>query len=270
MHSRKREETEFHDQLRRGHEEQRWSAAAEAQTADNPAWSNFKYYSVERKSLSYVSDWLAQHVPGQRVLDYGCGNGEESIYAARAGARQVVGIDISEVSIENCRRRAREAGLEGTLDFRINDGEALEFGADEFDLAMEYGVLHHVDLDAAMRELARVLKPDGRMICTEALGHNPIIRFYRKRTPDLRTKWEVEHILRKRDFPTMARHFGRIDIRFFHLATLAAVPFRRLPGFGLLLATLEGIDAALLKVPGLRWQAWIAVFVLSEPRKPAR
>jgi ubiquinone/menaquinone biosynthesis C-methylase UbiE len=265
MSSRKREEQEFHDRLRTEAFEQRWTPGAEARTEADPRWANFKYYAVERRSLDHARAWLRREVAGRTVLDYGCGNGEESLLVARHGAARVVGIDISEVSIKNCRLRADREGLTRTVDFRVNDGEALEFGDHTFDVAMEYGVLHHVDLEAGMRELARVLKPNGRMICTEALGHNPIIQAYRRRTPDLRTQWEVEHILRKEAFATMGRYFRRIEPRFFHLATLAAVPFRKSAIFRPLLGLLEAADAVLLRTPGLKWHAWITVFVLSEP-----
>ena len=268
MSSRKHEEREFHDRLRAESFEQRWTPEAEAGTETDPQWANFKYYAVERRSLDYARAWLQREAAGRTVLDYGCGNGEESLFAARHGAARVVGIDISEVSIKNCRLRAERDGLMSAVDFRVNDGEALEFADNTFDVAMEYGVLHHVELEAAMRELARVLKPSGRMICTEALGHNPIIQAYRRRTPDLRTQWEVEHILRKDAFAAMGRYFRRIEPRFFHLATLAAVPFRKSAIFRPLLGVLEAADSVLLRTPGLKWHAWITVFVLSEPVGP--
>ncbi len=266
MSLRKREEQEFHDRLRANALEQRWTPEAEARTETDPQWANFKYYAVERRSLDYAREWLRREVAGRTVLDYGCGNGEESLFAARHGATRVVGIDISEVSIKNCRQRAAREGLARAVDFRVNDGEALEFADSTFDVAMEYGVLHHVKLEAAMRELARVLRPNGRMICTEALGHNPIIQAYRRRTPDLRTQWEVEHILRKDAFATMGCHFHQVELRFFHLATLAAVPFRKSAIFRPLLGILAAADAILLRLPWLKWHAWITVFVLTGPR----
>jgi len=267
IEARKQLEAEFHDRLREGLFDQRWSREAEKRLRDDPMWSNFKYYSIERKSVAYMHDWVKAQSAGKVVLDYGCGNGEESVFAARHGAREVVGIDISSVAVENSARRAEEAGVGGVARFLETDGEALDFPDDRFDVAMEYGVLHHVDLDAAMAQLARVLKPSGRMICTETLGHNKIIHLYRKMTPQIRTAWETEHILRRRDFRTIGKYFGKLEMRFFHLATLGAVPLRRSPGFTLLLRTLEGIDELLLRLPILRWQAWQTVFVLSEPKK---
>jgi hypothetical protein len=63
----------------------------------------------------------------------------------------------------------------------------------------------------------------------------------------------------------MGRYFRRIEPRFFHLATLAAVPFRKSAIFRPLLGLLEAADAVLLRTPGLKWHAWITVFALSEP-----
>jgi SAM-dependent methyltransferase len=270
LEARKREEIAFHDKLRDGQYEQRWSPEAEARVADDPLWSNFKYYAIEQHSLELSQRWLRELGRDAVVLDYCCGNGEDSLYLAEHGARRVVGIDISPGSIDNCRRRAAAAGVTDRVSFEVMDAEALAFKDDEFDLVTEYGVLHHLKLDAAMGELARVLKPGGRMICTETLGHNPAIRWYRRRTPELRTAWEAEHILRRRDFEIIRRHFARVDLHFFHLATLAAVPFRHAPMFQPLLTALRVIDGALLRIPGLRWHAWQVVFCLSEPQKPIR
>ena len=267
MEARKQEEIAFHDKLRSGQFEQRWSPQAEKRVADDPLWSNFKYYAIEQQSLDLMQRWLRERCQGAAVLDYCCGNGEESLYVAKHGARKVIGIDISDVSIQNCRESAEAAGVSDRVEFKTMDAEALDFPDDSFDLIMEYGVLHHLDLDRAMPELARVLKPGGVMVCTETLVHNPLIRWYRRRTPELRTEWEAEHIIGRKNFATMEQHFGGIDRRFFHLATLAAVPFRSTPVFKGLLAVLRGIDAVLLSVPGLRWQAWQTVFMLSEPKK---
>jgi len=267
MKDRKEEEAAFHDRVRDDRVEQRWSPEAETATQDNPLWSNFKYYAIERKSLDFYRNWLTTNVKNKKVLDFGCGNGEESIFVAKAGGFPT-GIDISETAVSNSRKQALASGVDEQTTFALADGESLQFANDTFDLAMEYGVLHHIDLDKAMAEIARVLKPSGKMICTEALGHNPIIHLYRKLTPTIRTEWEVDHILRKKQFKIFDKYFGKIEMRFFHLATLAAVPFRRIPFvFRPLLRTLESVDALLLSLPWVKWQAWQTVFILSDPKK---
>lgn len=268
MEIRKQEEVEFHDRLRDGQFEQRWSPAAEARVKGDPLWSNFKYYAIERHSLDLVKYWLVERCRESAVLDYCCGNGDDALFVAKNGARSVVGIDLSAVSINNCRSRARSEGLDDRVEFRVMDAEALDFPDNSFDMVMEYGVLHHLELETAMGELARVLKPDGAMICTETLAHNPFIRMYRRLTPRLRTAWETEHIIGRRSFEIISRHFGRIEMRFFHLATLAAVPLRSTWLFPVVVPVLRAVDRVLLALPGLRWQAWQIVFRLSEPKEP--
>jgi ubiquinone/menaquinone biosynthesis C-methylase UbiE len=264
---RKLEEIAFHDKLRDGQHEQRWSLDAETRVAGDPLWTNFKYYAIERHSLDLSQHWQRELGRDAIVLDYCCGNGEDSLYLARNGAKRVIGIDISDISIQNCRARAADAQLSDRVTFETMDAESMTFSDNTFDLITEYGVLHHLELDRAMSELARVMKPNGYMICTETLGHNPFIDWYRRRTPDLRTAWEVEHILRRKDFATIRKHFGEVEIHFFHLATLAAVPFRHTPIFTPVVGALRLVDRALLSLPGLRWQAWQAVFKLAKPKK---
>jgi hypothetical protein len=62
------------------------------------------------------------------------------------------------------------------------------------------------------------------------------------------------------------RFFGSVEVRFYHLTSLAAAPFVRWRLFDPLLSALDAVDSLLLKVPGLRYQAWTTVLALSEPR----
>ena len=230
-------------------------------------YSNIKFYSITQSSEEYQHAWLrARCTPGCRVLDFACGNGENGIYAAQLGA-DVTGIDISPEGVANANQNAKGAGVAEHCVFKVMDGENMTFEDDAFALAVEYGALHHVELDKALSELSRVLKPSGSMICTEALKHNYFIHSYRKRTPHLRTEWEVEHILGVEDAKVMRRYFGTVDIKFFHLAVLAAVPFRRTSLFKPLRAVLEKIDDAILRSETIGKYAWIMVVTLSNPIK---
>jgi len=65
----------------------------------------------------------------------------------------------------------------------------------------------------------------------------------------------------------MRKYFERVEVRSFHLAVLAAVPLRKTPLFKPVLAALDGLDRAALRLPGLRAQGWMACFMLSEPTK---
>jgi len=229
--------------------------------------ANLKYYSITESSDAFQRDWIGKNCgPGVRALDFACGNGENGILCANAGA-EVIGIDISPEGVENANANARAAGVSDRCRFEVMDGERMNFSDNQFDVAVEYGALHHVDLDVAMRELARVLKPGGAMICTEALRHNPFIHWYRRMTPHLRTEWEVEHILGVEELAVFRKHFAEVEVRFFHLFTLAAVPFRKTGIFQPLRRILESMDRLALGNGVIGKYAWIMVVTASNPKK---
>lgn len=233
-------------------------------------FSNIKFYSITEESERYQMEWMKQRCgPGTKVLDFACGSGENGIAAAEMGS-EVIGIDISPEGIENANQNAVDAGVADRCRFEVMDGENMTFGDASFDLAVEYGALHHVELDDAAAELARVLKPTGEMICIEALRHNPIIHSYRRRTPHLRTPWEVDHILGVESLDVLRRHFGTVEARFFHLAALAAVPFRKTPVFRPLRAVLNTVDRMILSNQLIGKYAWIMAITLSDPKGKGR
>jgi ubiquinone/menaquinone biosynthesis C-methylase UbiE len=99
---------------------------------------------------------------GTRFLDVASGSGALSIPAARLGAL-VVSIDQSPVMLELLRARARKEGLE--IETRIMDGHALAFEAGGFEVAgSQFGVMLFADMPKALREMARVIEPGGRVL----------------------------------------------------------------------------------------------------------
>ncbi len=228
-------------------------------------FSNMKYYSIAQSSEAYQRAWLRTRCgSGTKVLDFGCGNGENGIFAAQCGA-EVIGIDISPEAVANANLNAQRARVAERCWFEVMDGEQMAFPAESFDVGVEYGALHHVDLDRAMAELSRVLRPGGEMICTEALRHNPLIHWYRRRTPHLRTAWEVEHILGVESLGIVKKYFRRVDVKFFHLMVLAAVPFRKTIIFKPLRRLLDRLDQIMLSNEKIGKYAWIMVFSISDP-----
>jgi ubiquinone/menaquinone biosynthesis C-methylase UbiE len=261
MEARKLQEKEYHNLVR------------DESLKKDPAkydhfWSNRKFYAVARKSRIAVESWLRERMKEKKVLDYCSGNGLMSLWMAENGAAKTVGIDISDVSVKNAQKAASEAGLRDRCEFLVMDAEQMTFEDNSFDLLYERGVLHHLDLQKAYSEMSRVLKPGGTCLCVEALKHNPVMQWYRRRTPQLRTPWEVDHILGKQEIESARRYFNKVEIvGFFYLFSLLAVPFRNRRFFESFLRWMERIDDVALKLPGLKWQAWHVVFSLSEPKK---
>jgi ubiquinone/menaquinone biosynthesis C-methylase UbiE len=257
LDERKQKEAEFHDKVRD-------EALKEDEAEYVRLTSNKKFYSIVRKSRSFVEDWLEERCFGKRALDFCCGDGEITISLAKKGA-EAFGIDISPVSVENAKKNAMAAGVGKNTKFLVQDAEKLEFPAGYFDVIICSGVLHHLDIEKAFQQISRVLKPGGEVICIEPLVYNPIFHLYRKLTPQLRTEWEAKHILSKKDIKTARKYFGDVKIRFFHLFTLAAVPFRKTPLFNFALRALEITDSIILRIPLIGWLAWQFVFILSHP-----
>jgi SAM-dependent methyltransferase len=102
------------------------------------------------------------HTQGLKVLEIGCGLGTDGAQFARAGA-DYTGVDLTDAAIELARKRFELFGLKG--DFQVADAENLEFPNESFDVVYSHGVLHHTpDINAAVQEIHRVLKPGGRAV----------------------------------------------------------------------------------------------------------
>jgi len=229
-------------------------------------YSNLKYYAINRQSKLYKKRWFAENCPGKIALDYCCGVGGQALAMASSGAF-VYGIDISDERIKTATESAMQAGLADRTKFLIMDAENTDFETDTFDIILCSGALHHLDIEKAYHELSRVLKPSGKLICNEPLAYNPIINMYRKMTLHLRTPWEAEHILSLGDVRQAKHYFRNLSTKYFHLASIIAVPFRNSPVFEAVLAPLEAIDSIILKIPYVQLLAWQIIFILSDPKK---
>jgi len=247
--TRYKREAEFHD----------------AVFAEDGRKSTAKFYSITHSSSkAFYRDYLASHCAGKRVLEYGCGADSHSVRIAADGGN-VTSIDLSPVAVAINRDGVRTEGG-GSASFSIMNAELLAFADSSFDLVCGNGILHHLNLESAYSELARVLKPGGSAIFLEPLGHNPLINLYRKLTPALRTP--DEHPLMAVDLAQAQDHFAGTDITYFHLTALAAVPFAGKKGFNTMVSALESFDQTLFRnARWLRKHAWAIAMVLSRPRK---
>jgi SAM-dependent methyltransferase len=224
-----------------------------------------RFYAIDARSTAYYHDELLRNCEGEKVLEYGCGPGSAAFFLAEHGA-SVTGIDISPVAIEKAADEAARRGVAENTDFKVMNAEALGFPDDSFGLVCGTGILHHLDLARSYAEIARVLRPDGRGVFVEPMGHNPAINLYRRRTPDLRT--EDEHPLLMSDLEFASKYFGEVNPRFFHLNTLAAVPARNWKRFDTLVDALGRLDDAVFRaIPPLRRYAWLVALVFARPRQ---
>ena len=114
---------------------------------------------LDRRWRRLAADTVVR--PGDAVLDACCGTGDLAIAAERAGGR-VTGLDFSEQML--VRARGKSASVEWVL----GDVTALPFDDASFDaVTVGFGIRNVPDLDAGLAELARVLRPGGRVACLE-------------------------------------------------------------------------------------------------------
>jgi demethylmenaquinone methyltransferase/2-methoxy-6-polyprenyl-1,4-benzoquinol methylase len=110
---------------------------------------------------------------GDRVLDAACGTGDLAIADLKAGASRVTGLDFSEAMLARARRKAPLEWIQGDL-------LALPFADATFDAAtVGFGARNVADLQLALRELRRVLRPGGRLAILEITQpRGPLKPFY--------------------------------------------------------------------------------------------
>lgn len=106
--------------------------------------------------------------PGEVVLDVGCGHGTSTLEAAErvAPSGRVVGVDLSAAMLEPAHRRVAAAGVDN-VDLVRADAQCHAFAASSFDAVVSrFGVMFFEDPQAAFGNLARALRPGGRLVFT--------------------------------------------------------------------------------------------------------
>ena len=128
---------------------------------DHPAntfWERYGRRTIERLQLQ----------DGARVLDVCCGSGASAIPAAEAigPSGSVTGVDLAHNLLELARAKAKERGF-ANVQFETGDMTSLRFEANSFDVVVcVFGIFFVPDMEAALRELTRVLRPGGRLAIT--------------------------------------------------------------------------------------------------------
>ena len=115
-----------------------------------------------RSAETHAADLLPRLRPGMRVLDFGCGQGTISVGLAKAvDPGELHGIDVEDSQVAAATEAAKAGGHENAH-FRAGDVTDLPFEDEWFDVVHCNAVLMHVpDTNAALSEIARVLKPGG-------------------------------------------------------------------------------------------------------------
>jgi SAM-dependent methyltransferase len=234
------------------------------------------YQQRQAAVLDYVQ---ASELPADsRVLDVGCGAGHLAMELAERGLR-VAGVDASPAMVEATARHAQERGLGERVTVAVADAHALPFEPGDFELVVAVGLIPWLHApDTAVAEMARVLRPGGKLVLT-ADNRARLVNFTDPRLmPGLATRRPAQLAARRRRVPVSRLEFpGSVD-RLVVQSGLRPIAARTV-GFGPL--TFLGhplfddgrgirLNRRLQRladrgVPGLKWTGWHYVIHARKP-----
>lgn len=258
MEERKKKEIEYYDK------EAKESSEKEIKEAGSR--EGFNPFLLE--SYDFLYNLLKEKCQGKKILDYGCGSGIHLTWLAKIG-REVVGIDLSQKSLELAQKRLKKEKLANKVKILLMDCEEMEFPDNSFDIIFDGSTFSSLDFNKALPEIHRVLRPDGFVIGIETFGHNPFANLKRtiNKLTGKRTSWAATHIFQLHDFEKVKEYFWKTEAHFFHLVSFAIFPFLNLRGSKFVLRLLEKIDRFLMSVfPFLRKYSFKIVFIFSKPK----
>jgi SAM-dependent methyltransferase len=178
-----------------------------------------RYRHAHRSIYNHPKDMLFSMIlplEGRRVLDYGCGSGENACLLAACGAR-VTGFDISAVSIEKAKRRAELMGLSERTQFDVLPAGRTGYPGQSFDIIIGFNVLHHLHmiLGEVYAEINHLLTPGGIVYFIEPVANSDLLRRIRRKVPVELVATPDERQLEYRELERV-RDFGFCDVTFRH------------------------------------------------------
>jgi demethylmenaquinone methyltransferase/2-methoxy-6-polyprenyl-1,4-benzoquinol methylase len=104
----------------------------------------------------------------ETILDIATGTGDLALQMAQTGAKKIIGLDISQGMLDVGIRKASNKELNNTIEFILGDSENLPFTDNSFDaITVAFGVRNFEDLEKGLKEILRVLKPNGIFVILE-------------------------------------------------------------------------------------------------------
>ncbi len=214
-------------------------------------------FSLAFRDAAGYSYTVLGDVVGKKVLEIGCGSGEQAVYFALQGAEVTV-IDISVESLKGVEKLAIREGV--TIKRKVMDAEVMGFATGEFDVVYINSVMMHVDCMRVMGECSRVLRTGGKLIVVEPLKYGLFVQGYRLFSSYKRMKptyMTFEMFQEGEEFFSGSRH---TEFYFFS-CLLLPVFFTHVRFFHRLFYVAAKFDAGVFTVlPFLRRWAWVSVW----------
>ncbi|MER6252768.1 methyltransferase domain-containing protein [Streptomyces sp. NPDC001584] len=134
-------------------------------------WDDEADHSPMQVATDRLTDLVVERlvpVEGQHLLDVGCGHGSTAARIAASHAVRITGVSVSDYQVDLANSRPQPPELPGRATFQLADAMELPFPDETFDGAYAIESLMHMkDQEAAIRHIARVLRPGGRLVIAE-------------------------------------------------------------------------------------------------------
>jgi SAM-dependent methyltransferase len=220
------------------------------------------FYAKGDDSALWGPVWKTLDLRQKICLDYGCGNGGFSRELIRRGAT-VYAMDISEELIQINREQLLGHGNEPN--FAVADAHDTGFPDAFFDYVFGNGILHHLELGRAYKEISRILKPGGRAFFMEPLNANPAVAILRKLTPSARSI--DEQPLRQGDIDRARPYFSIRQTEHF-LTSVVVAPLHLISDrfTTKVISKIDLWDQRIMKtIPRTRRLAWLTMLEFQKP-----
>ncbi|MGK2957919.1 MAG: SAM-dependent methyltransferase [Acidimicrobiales bacterium] len=189
-----------------------------------------KSHSESLVAMNSLMATAAQVTKGNRVLDAGCGVGGTSMWLAETLGAQVVGITPVASQVERATRYADERNLGEHATFRQEDYHATGFDDMSFDVAWaQESLCHSHDKAIFAKEMARVLRPGGRLVIAEYLRFSrPLPPYDERLIHSWLSGWAIPDIETKDELVAALEAAGFVDVQIRDLTHGVAPSLRRL------------------------------------------
>ncbi|WMI68411.1 bifunctional demethylmenaquinone methyltransferase/2-methoxy-6-polyprenyl-1,4-benzoquinol methylase UbiE [Mangrovimonas sp. YM274] len=168
-------------------------------------------FGIDIKWRNKVVDIVTKQQP-VKVLDIATGTGDLAITLTKSGAKEIIGLDISDGMLEVGRKKVAAKNLDNVISMVLGDSESLPFQDNTFDaITVAFGVRNFENLEQGLSEILRVLKPNGVFVILETSvpTQTPFKQGY---------KFYTKYIL-----PTIGRVFSKDQSAYAYLSESASV-----------------------------------------------
>jgi len=174
-------------------------------------WQDDEDHTPVAEAADRLTDLVSDRldvVAGARLIDVGCGIGTPALRVAKLTGADVTGITVSAKQVEWASASAATAGLAQQVRFQLADAMRMPFEDGSFDSAYALESIIHMDRVTALREMARVVKPGGRVVLTDVYDRIPAPEGQPSLMHFLADAWKMSPLIAADDYPALAREAG--------------------------------------------------------------